>query len=508
MSMLTALAAAGPLAGLAQTPQLTDGDRASIVLAIEQTLVSAIARAEPSVVVVSRASGTQPQQRALVPDDLFSELRDGATDVQSNVVAAGVIIDPTGLILTPYLAVREGDSHSVTTTDGQIYSATIRAADPRSGLAVLAIDQAARPLQRASGVNATERSFPAIRIGDATQLRKGQFVIAIGNPYAIASDGEPTASWGIVTNLASKAPPNTNLNDAPGPLGDYRTTLHHLGTLIQTDARLGWSAGGGALVNLQGELVGLTTTAATIAGHEQPAGYAIPMNGTFQRIIDALKTGREVEYGMLGVSFDTSLRPTANSTARVTIGQVFPGSPADRAGLQRGDVVTRIDQRPVHDFDSIQLAVSGQPPSSSLTIEYERGGSTATADVKLAKLAVAGKTIATVRPDAWRGIRVDYATALDATAWMTAIENKSYDPAGCVLIAEVEQDSAAWQAGLRAGMFISHAGGRRVSTPEEFRAAVRGMGAELDIKLTQPLPPADRQNQPTGNNSDSPASQR
>jgi S1-C subfamily serine protease len=70
---------------------------------------------------------------------------------------------------------------------------------------------------------------------------------------------------------------------------------------------------------------------------------------------------------------------------------------------------------------------------------------------------------------------------------MTAIANKTYDPAGCVLVAEVEEDSEAWKAGVRAGMFISHAGGRRVTTPEEFRAAVRGMGDEFDIQLTQPV---------------------
>ena len=167
----------------------------------------------------------------------------------------------------------------VTTIDRTTYRATIRAADPHSGLAVLAIDHAAGPLQRAGSHehNSAPGNFPAIRLGDAESLRKGQFVVAIGNPYAIQTDGQPTASWGIVTNFGRKAPIGTNLNDAPGPDGDYRTTLHHLGTLIQTDAKLGFNAAGGALINLRGELVGLTTTAATIAGHEQPAGYAIPM---------------------------------------------------------------------------------------------------------------------------------------------------------------------------------------------------------------------------------------
>ena len=120
--------------------------------------------------------------------------------------------------------------------------------------------------------------------------------------------------------------------------------------------------------------------------------------------------------------------------------------------------------------------------------------------MKLAKLAVAGKAIATVRPDAWRGIRVDYPTALDAAAWMTAIESKAYDPEGCVLVAEVEQNSPAWNAGVRPGMFISHAGGRRVTTPEEFRAATKNLRDELDLQLTQPLQPAGKQSKPGQNN--------
>ena len=165
------------------------------------------------------------------------------------VVGAGVLIDRSGLVLTQYLSVAEGDQHFITTIDRKTYPASIRAADARSGLAILTINGPASPLQRAGDSdNSKSGNFPAIAFGDAETLRKGQFVISIGNPFAIKSDGQPTASWGIITNLARKAPAGTNLNDTPGPAHDYRTTLHHLGTLIQTDAKLGWSTGGGALV--------------------------------------------------------------------------------------------------------------------------------------------------------------------------------------------------------------------------------------------------------------------
>jgi serine protease Do len=481
-----------PLAGLAQQSRPATADVPSAVAQLEKTLVEVIARAEPSVVAIGRT----PSQQLALPDrrpasDTFNDLRDNADGQNAQLtVGAGIIVDPAGLVLTHYLAVHEGDQHTVTTIDRTTYPATIRAADPRSGLAVLAIDPKASPLKRASVLpkSIAPDSFTAIKLGDAATVRKGQFVVAIGNPYAIQTDGQPTSSWGIITNLARKAPSGTNLNDAPGPAGDYRTTLHHLGTLIQTDAKLGFSAAGGALLNLRGELIGLTTTAATIAGHEQPAGYAVPINATTRRIIDTLKQGREVEYGMLGVGFgQLALAAASNNGSRLTLVQVFAGGPAARAGLALGDVVTRVAGEPVDDVDSVQLAVSKLSPSTVTTVDYFRGGQPAKTSVTLAKLAVTGKKIASVRPAAWHGIRVDYATALEGTELTQAASAGAIDPEGCVLVAEVEEKSVAWNAGVRKVMFISHVGGKRVTTPSEFQAAAQMAGDKFDIRLTQPV---------------------
>jgi serine protease Do len=505
MRLLTAvvLTALWPLAGLAQQPRTSPPDGSTAVAQLEKTLVDIIARAEPSVVAIGR---TPSQQLAIAdhrPGDVFVELRDNAAGPSAPLtVGAGVIIDRTGLVLTHYLAVHEGDQHTVTTIDRTTYPATIRAADPRSGLAILAIDPKASPLKRGGAPQkpTAPDGFPTIKLGDAASARKGQFVIAIGNPYAIQTDGQPTASWGIITNLARKAPSGTNLNDAPGPAGDFRTTLHHLGTLIQTDAKLGFSAAGGALLNLRGELIGLTTTAATIAGHEQPAGYAIPINGTTRRIIDTLNQGREVEYGMLGVGFGhLSMETPIASGSRLALVRVFAGGPAARAGLASGDVVTRVADEPVTDVDAVQLAISKLPPSTVTTVEYIRGGRPATTSVTLAKLAVAGKKIASVRPDAWRGLRVDYATALEVAELAQAFSGGAVDPEGCVLVAEVEEKSVAWNAGVRKGMFISHVGGKRVTTPAEFHAAAQTVGEKFDVRLTQPVagePAAEKQNPP------------
>jgi serine protease Do len=480
-----------PLVGLAQQQRTATADSPNAVAQLEKTLVDLIARAEPSIVAIGRTPLKQSAAADRPSGDVFSEFRESSAGATAPLtVGAGVLIDPTGLVLTHYLAVHEGDQHTVTTIVRTTYRATIRAADPRSGLAILAIDPKASPLKRAgaSAKTITPDSFPTIKLGDADSVHKGQFVVAIGNPYAIQTDGQPTSSWGIITNLARKAPSGTNLNDAPGPAGDYRTTIHHLGTLIQTDAKLGFSAAGGALLNLRGELIGLTTTAATIAGQEQPAGYAIPINATTRRIIDTLKQGREVEYGMLGVGFgQLALEPANNNGSQLKIVQVFAGGPAARAGLGLGDVVTHVAGEPVADVDSVQLAVGKLPPSTKTKIDYVRGGQPATTSVTLAKLGVAGKKITPVRPDPWRGIRVDFATALEATELTQAASNGAMDPQGCVLVTEVQEKSDAWNAGVREGMFISYVGGKRVTTPAEFQAAAKTVGDKFDIRLTQPI---------------------
>jgi serine protease Do len=133
----------------------------------------------------------------------------------------------------------------------------------------------------------------------------------------------------------------------------------------------------------------------------------------------------------------------------------------------------------------MQLVVSMLPPATSTTIDYERGGRAVKANVTLAKLAVAGKKISNMRPESWHGLRVDYATALEAPELMQALGSGAFDSEGCVLVSDVEPESIAWRAGVRPGMFISHVAGRRIHTPAEFHAAAREKGEEFDVRLTR-----------------------
>ena len=257
---------------------------------LEKTLVEAIARAEKSVVAIARVK-KEPAGESLhleIRPDPFGRraLLPAAPqptdpDFLPNEYGTGVVVDRHGLILTAYHVLGEDSDYYVTTADRKVYKATPKAADPRSDLAVLSIEA---------------NDLTPITLGDAAKLKKGQIVIALGNPYAIARDGQVSASWGIVSNLARKAPPAPSESDSTG-----KPTLHHFGTLIQTDAKLNLGTSGGALVNLQGEMVGLTVSWAAAAGFESAAGYAIPIDATFRRVLETLKQGREVEYGFLGV---------------------------------------------------------------------------------------------------------------------------------------------------------------------------------------------------------------
>ncbi len=457
---------------------------ASAIMALQQSLADLIEKVEPAVVAIHRKGGAvRPAGQGSPPSSLFKDhpfpfqpARDAPGPFQP--VGSGVVIDSTGLILTQYLNIRVGDRHTVTTTDGRVLPAKIKAADPRSGLAVLEIVTSGQePLK-----------WRALELGDADQLRKGHFVVALSNPLAIAAEGEPTASWGIVSNFAQKASPSTNFNNVTDDLdASFHTTLHHLGMLLQTDARLGWSTGGGALVDLEGKLIGVTTTAGTLPGHESGAGYAIPMTRTFRRVVSELKEGREVEYGLLGLqpsdaTTDDSLRPPRPKGA--TVASLVEGGAARQAGIRLGDLLTDVDGEPIRAALDVHRLIGSMPPGQRVTIGLLRKDRRQELEVTLSKRHVQGSQVATNVPPAWRGIETDYATALPPAELMMASQAGLLDAKGCVVVRRVVKKSPAWQAGVRPGMFISHVGKKRVSTPEQFRKAVLGTTETMDLQFT------------------------
>jgi len=449
-------------------PALADETGSGPAKALERALVEAIAKAEKSVVAVARvrragAGGPlaleSPEGPGRIPR-LPSLPSPTDPDFMPNDYASGVVVDRRGLILTACQFLAPESDYFVTTFDRRVYHARVHAADPRSDLAVLAIDGA---------------NLPPMPMGDGGRLRKGQMVVALGNPFAVARDGRASASWGIVANLARKLPPLGDENLSAG-----RRTLHEFGTLIQTDVRLGQGTAGGALLNLDGEMIGLTLALATATGYESAAGYAIPIDATFRRVIDTLKEGREVEYGFLGIR-PGNIAPTDAAAPRgVRVQSVVAGGPAQRDGLKSDDLITAVAGRVIETSDDLMLEVSRLPPESIARFSVLRGSRPTTVAVTLAKFPVSGFKVATSRPPLWRGLQVDYVTAVPESDRNEVMRRGGYVEG--VAVVDVTEGSPAWRAGLRRGMIVSEVNGRPIQSPKQFRDALAQAAGPVELR--------------------------
>ena len=461
---------AWPLTAAALAAQEPSGLEAAV--ALENALVKTIATAEKSVVAIARIRKEQPGdsvRKEFRPDPFGNEIPPTDPRFVPNEYGAGVVVDRRGLVLTAaHVLGDENDIYYITTAARRVYRASIKAADPRSDLAVLGID----------GADAASANLAPIRMGDAGRLRKGQIIVTLGNPYAIARDGQASAGWGIVSNLGRKAPSAYSDDSEPGS----EPLLQRYGGLIQTDARLHLGTSGGPLLNLKGEMVGLCVSAAAIAGYESAAGYAIPVDDMFRRVLDVLKQGREVEYGLLGVE------PANLTVAEINAGRqgirarrLHANLPAARAGLRDDDIITSVNDKPVYNADGFVLEVGRLPVEAVARLGVLRGASRQTIEVVLGKFPVRGRKIVTVRPDAWRGMRIDYASAYVEAGQPLRFNVPLADNA--VVVSDVEANTPAAASGVKSGMLISQVDGRPVRTPREFRAAIAEKRGPVQLKL-------------------------
>ncbi len=455
----------------APPPKASPAEAQRWLSAVQETVAAAIDRNQRSVVSIARRKNrllTVPaapfdRSRALDPSADRPPPDPKDPSFVPSEYATGVVVDPKGLILTSAHVLAD-DSRYVVWSGGKGYDAQVIAADPRSDLAVLEVTE------KISG-----GAFVPMRMGDASKLRRGHFVVALGNPYATARDGEVRAGLGIVVNLSRKAAP------VPGEMNPRaaRPTLHHFGTLIETDAKLNSGTSGGALLNLDGDMVGLTTALAA-AGPEQ-AAHAVPVDEAFRRVVETLKQGREVEYGLLGVVPQRLTPADVQLGLRgARVGSVDPSAPARRAGLRVGDIIAAVDGQAIDDEDGLMLVVGRLPAAARVKLEVVRGGQKLQLTVNLAKYPVLGKKVFQPTP-AWRGVRVDYASVRTTGPFTYPFGPDLFD--GCVWIREVEQDSPGWKSGLRPGMFITHVEDQRVSTPQEFATAVAGKEQPVTVRL-------------------------
>ena len=408
----------------------------------------------------------RPVVRSMPPAEreLLKRLDLANAETVPEAYGSGVVIDDSGLVLTNYHVIADirGDGKGMAT---KVYVrlpglnrgsyADILAADPRADLAVLKM--LTRPAE-----------LRAIPIGDAAKVRKGDWVIALSNPFAAGfRDGSPSAAPTFIANLRRRVPSsNEERLRAKQQLSEFPT-------LLQTDARLHLGSSGGALINMDGELIGLTTALAAITGTDTPGGYAIPMDANTKKMIETLKRGEEIEYGFLGVM----VNPEEKGAGRgVMIQEAAPGLPAAKAGMLARDIVVSINNNPVREQDDLFLNISAAQAGSEVTIVVERAGRKKELKVRLGKSAAIAEPIVSNRPKPVHGLRVDYATtSIDA------------NPPDGVLVKDLEPGSPAHKK-LSADnsqynrLIVTAVDGQPVPTPADFyRLAGGKRSVELDI---------------------------
>jgi serine protease Do len=507
-----------PLAVLVLVPasaRCQERNRFADVLALQEANRQLIEQAEPSIacILVSRSEkylaleGSRPHapgelgrfdpgiargtQRGEDPQmDALARLDLSDPENVPESYGSGVVLDAEkGLILTLAHVVRNAtkiyvrlppaqdrrDGGPINPPSPRGSWADIHALDSRSDLAIL------RLIDRVPNLK-------ALKLGHGEELRKADFILSLSNPFAAGfRDGSPSASFGIVSNLRRRA--TGVLTDVPTTDRNSKLPLYCFNTLIQTDTRLNLGCSGGALLNVQGELVGLTSSLAGIAGGETPGGFAVPIDDGMRRILGVLLRGEEVEYGFLGV-YLTPVDQLPKGTVRVS--RLMLGGPAHRGGIRgsfrdfgfrmpggdSGDYILAVNGTPIHSNDDLFLAVGMHLAGNKVRVEVSErpDGPRRVCEVTLAKFGALDPIIASKRP-APGGMRVDW------TSIILPRPRRSGIPEG-VLIREVLPGSPAAAANLRPDIIIKSVNRKKVANPAEFYREMQKANGPTELTIS------------------------
>jgi serine protease Do len=354
-------------------------------------------------------------------------------------MGSGVIVSPNGYILTNNHVVDHATTVTVIMPDKHEYSARVVGADPKTDIAVLKVDAG---------------SLEPITIGDSDKVQVGDYVLAVGNPFGVGK----TVTMGIVS-----ATGRANLG-----IEDYED-------FIQTDASINPGNSGGALVNDRGELIGINT-AILAKGSEgnQGIGFAVPVS-VARNVMDQIINNGKVTRAYLGVMAQEVTPSIAKAfhepeVRGALIGDVTANSPAQKAGLEKGDIILDINGKPVNNSAELRMHVSLMPPGTKVNVKVFRNGAEKTLPLTLAEMpteTAKNEQPANSSEDALEGITVENVTA------QTARQHQLPATATGVVVTNVDPASKAADSGLKRGDVIQEVNHKPVRNTSDFESAMR-----------------------------------
>jgi serine protease Do len=364
-------------------------------------------------------------------------------------LGSGVIVSPEGYILTNNHVVDHATDVTVTLHDKRVFKARVIGTDPRTDIAVLKID----------GSN-----FPSLVLGNSSQVEVGDIVLAVGDPFGVGQ----TVTAGIVS--------------ATGRSG---LGIEDVEDFIQTDAPINPGNSGGALVDDEGHLIGINTAIlAGNSGGNQGIGFAVPIN-LARHDMDQILAHGKVERGYLGIlpeDVTPALAKAFNTTTSgALVGDVTPNSPSAKAGLQKGDIITAVNGKPVNDANQLRLMIGEMSPNTTANLTVWRNGNTQQIAVKLGEFP--SNEPQAVNNGGEKENAVLEGVQVETLTPDTAQELKLAPATKGVVVDSVNPDSKAADAGLQRGDVILEVNHRAVGNVSEFKQAVSGTPKDAPVLL-------------------------
>ncbi len=407
-----------------------------------------VARVTPAVVTVG--STRRAERGAEIPPQLrefFGDRFGEPPPRRRSGVGSGVIVTADGYILTNHHVVEGSERITVTLTDNREYEAKVVGSDPPSDLAVLKIEA---------------NNLPVLPLGNSDQVRVGDVVLAVGNPLGIGQ----TVTAGIISAKGR----STGLGD-----GSFEEFL-------QTDAPINRGNSGGALVNTNGQLIGINSQILSPSGGSIGIGFSIPSNMA-KDVMEQLIKGGRVRRSILGVLPQEITSEIARSlnlseVRGVLVREVSPDSAAERAGVRVGDVILRLNGAPVNDPNSFRNRIAGTPPNTEVTLSISRDGRAQDLRARLVERTEETASNERVTPGSNR--QTPTGALGVALSPLTGDEAQQRGlPAGTtggLLVQNVDPEGAAADAGIATGDVILSVNRQPVRTADDLSAAINRAG--------------------------------